>query len=182
MGAFGASKATTLSYHGYRLVVPPTWPVYRLSSDPTACVRFDRHAVYLGVPGADQRCPAHAAGHTEAILLEPLASTARGTGTGAQALPIPGKAGTVAGFGSAARLVDRVHGVIVNATWGKHPGVIQQALHVRSLRAVAAESRAASAWASAASARSSAASARAAAAGRATATGRATAAAAAPER
>ena len=42
-------------YHGYRLVVPAAWPVYDLATDPTVCVRFNRHAVYLGQP---ERAPA----------------------------------------------------------------------------------------------------------------------------
>jgi hypothetical protein len=61
----------TIRYHGHTVAVPVSWPVYDLARDPQTCVRFDRHAVYLGVPGAQQRCPAHAAGHTSAMLLEP---------------------------------------------------------------------------------------------------------------
>jgi len=38
-------------------------------------VRLDRHAVYLGRPSADQRCPAHAVGGPKAILVEPLGGT-----------------------------------------------------------------------------------------------------------
>jgi len=34
------------------------------------CVRLDRRAVYLGTPGANQRCPANALGRRRAILLE----------------------------------------------------------------------------------------------------------------
>src|SRR5512143_1324666 len=64
-------------YHGYSVVVPSGWPVYRLAEHPRVCVRFDRHAVYLGRPGRDQACPAHAAGRTEAILVEPLRSADR---------------------------------------------------------------------------------------------------------
>src|SRR5205085_1910731 len=57
---------------GSCLSVPPTWPVFDLWAHPGTCVRFNRHAVYLGRPGADQQCPAQAAGRTEAILVEPL--------------------------------------------------------------------------------------------------------------
>jgi len=59
-------------YRGYGIDVPGSWPVYELAADPSRCVRFDRHAVYLGRPGPNQRCPAHAVGRTEAILIEPL--------------------------------------------------------------------------------------------------------------
>ena len=41
------------------------------SNDATRCVRFDVHAVYLGHPGADMRCPAALVGRTDAVLVEP---------------------------------------------------------------------------------------------------------------
>src|SRR5690242_5852920 len=55
-----ASKTKVIRYHGYRVVIPKAWPVYDLATDPTVCVRFNRHAVYLGRPGVRQHCPAHA--------------------------------------------------------------------------------------------------------------------------
>ena len=59
--AGAAAPATKLvSYHGYALRVPSSWPVYNLASDPTRCVLLSTSAVYLGRPGADQRCPARA--------------------------------------------------------------------------------------------------------------------------
>ncbi len=60
-----------------RIEVPASWPVYHLSAASHVCVRFDRHAVYLGQPPAVQRCPAHAVGRTEAILVEPLGAARR---------------------------------------------------------------------------------------------------------
>ena len=51
--------------------MPSDWPVYDLSRDPSRCVRLDVHAVYLGAPGPDQRCPAHLVGHTEAVVIGP---------------------------------------------------------------------------------------------------------------
>jgi Rv2525c-like, glycoside hydrolase-like domain len=66
-----ASGLQTIRYHGFTARVPASWPVVDLARNPHACVRFDRHAVYLGVPGSRQLCPAHAAGHRSAILLEP---------------------------------------------------------------------------------------------------------------
>ncbi|MDQ6777253.1 MAG: chap protein, partial [Actinomycetota bacterium] len=75
-------------YRAYSLRVPASWPVFRLASDPSACVRFDRHAVYLGRPSSRQRCPAHAVGRTEAILVEPLAAAAaRSRAAAGAALP-----------------------------------------------------------------------------------------------
>ncbi|MZD03504.1 DUF1906 domain-containing protein [Streptomyces sp. SID5785] len=46
-----------------------------LDRDPDTCVRFDRHAVYLGTPGARQDCPATALGRTEALLVQPVSGT-----------------------------------------------------------------------------------------------------------
>ena len=61
-----------VEYAGYRVEVPRSWPVHRLTDDPTRCVRFDRHAVYLGRPSPEQRCPAKMVGRTSAVLIEPL--------------------------------------------------------------------------------------------------------------
>ena len=125
--AAAATGTKVVRYHGYALRVPAGWPVVRLAREPGACVRFDRHAVYLGVPALAQRCPAHAAGRTEAVLVEPLAA-------GAAYLPSP----------SAARLLDRRAGVAVTATWRAHPAVIVRALRVGSLASIAGAARTAS--------------------------------------
>src|SRR5690242_15929804 len=61
----------TISYAGYRFTVPQAWPVTRLDRHPHTCVRFDRHAVYLGPTGANQDCPATVIGSTEAIQIAP---------------------------------------------------------------------------------------------------------------
>jgi hypothetical protein len=130
----------TVRYRGYSMRVPRSWPVFRLASDPSACVRFDRHAVYLGDPSSQQRCPTHAVGHTEAILVEPLAAAAARSGTGgAAALPdarSAGSAGSASSAGSRAsmgELAVPARGVIVTATWAKHPKVIERALGVRQV-------------------------------------------------
>jgi hypothetical protein len=66
-----------IHYRGYQFEVPAAWPVIDLAANPHACVRFDRHAVYLGTPGADERCPARGAGRTtEAVLVQPGSSSA----------------------------------------------------------------------------------------------------------
>jgi hypothetical protein len=123
--ALGATATKVVAYHGLHLTVPAGWPVYRLDGRSTTCVRFDRHAVYLGAPGADQRCPAHAAGRTEAILVSPAR------------VPDPLPAG-----GSDAQLSETSHHVKVTATWDHQPALIRRALGVRSLAsAVAASAR-----------------------------------------
>ena len=60
-------------FAGYTIRVPASWPVYRLDRDPSRCVRYDRHAVYLGQPGANQQCPAHLVGRTATISIQAAA-------------------------------------------------------------------------------------------------------------
>ena len=120
--ALAAGSTKTVTYRGYRVVVPAAWPVINLASDPTACVRFDRHAVYLGAPGAAARCSTAAAGRTEAILISPLHKA-------------PAQALTPATGADQAQIVDRAHAVIVTATWHRNPALVRHALGVRSLTA-----------------------------------------------
>ncbi|MCP3801580.1 hypothetical protein NLX83_20170 [Allokutzneria sp. A3M-2-11 16] len=65
-----ATKPVT--YRGYEIDVPASWEVIDLEHSPDTCVRFDRHAVYLGHPKPDQDCPAQETGRTEALVLEPV--------------------------------------------------------------------------------------------------------------
>ncbi len=76
-------------FAGYTIRVPASWPVYRLDRDPTRCVRYDRHAVYLGQPGANQQCPAHLVGRTATISIQ--------AGSPGSARPGPGSPGTAPG-------------------------------------------------------------------------------------
>ena len=84
--AAGAS-ARTVHFDGQRIEAPRSWPVYRLSEHPQMCVRLDRRAVYLGTPGAEQRCPSAAMGRQRAILVEPRAATRASR----SALPTPSR-------------------------------------------------------------------------------------------
>ena len=72
--ADAADGATTqvVRYRDVEFTVPADWPILDLEADPTTCVRFDVHAVYLGHPGADMRCPASVSGHAASVLVEPL--------------------------------------------------------------------------------------------------------------
>jgi Domain of unknown function (DUF1906) len=153
-----AARTKVVRYHGYRMVVPASWPVYDLAADPTVCVRFNRHAVYLGQPSLRQRCPAHAVGRTEAILVAPLAghdARARGTAGAGAAAASSGTAGAGAAAassgtagaalapvsdpdaqprrGSSTQLALPSSGVVVTATWRADPAVVARALGVRSL-------------------------------------------------
>jgi Rv2525c-like, glycoside hydrolase-like domain len=122
--ALAATATKTVSYRGYRVVVPAAWPVYHLSASGTQCVRFDRHAVYLGQPSSRQQCPATPAGRTEAILVQ------QSRGASGQNLPLATAAGT-----TATQISDRAHQVVVTATWNRRPDIIRRALGVRSMRA-----------------------------------------------
>ena len=79
----GASRSTSqrVAYQGYTFTIPRTWRVIRLAAHPHACVRFDRHVLYLGAPGRSQDCPSTLIGTTEALLVQP--ATARATAAAA---------------------------------------------------------------------------------------------------
>jgi hypothetical protein len=74
-GAAAAPAAShayrTLHYRGHSFEVPRGWRVVTLDQHRRTCVRFDRHAVYIGVPPRDQACPSSLVGTTEAMLIEP---------------------------------------------------------------------------------------------------------------
>ena len=64
-GTASPGGSRTVSFRGVSLRVPTSWPVVRLAGR-AGCVRFDRHAVYLGDP-ARSTCPPHLVGRTEAV-------------------------------------------------------------------------------------------------------------------
>jgi hypothetical protein len=66
-----------VSYRGYSFEVPGSWPVIDLTRRPRDCVRFDRHAVYLGPPGSDESCPSRLVGTTEALVIHSAAAGTR---------------------------------------------------------------------------------------------------------
>ncbi|MCT9008576.1 glycoside hydrolase domain-containing protein [Streptomyces rhizosphaerihabitans] len=68
---------TQVAYRGHIFTVPASWQIVDLKKHPDTCVRFDRHAVYLGTPGSDQNCPARASGRTEALLVQPASAADR---------------------------------------------------------------------------------------------------------
>ena len=132
----GAVAATKLvSYRGWHARVPASWPVYRLAAHPHTCLRFDRHAVYLGTPSTSQRCPAGLIGRTASILVSPRATPGS---AGANALR-PGSASgaAVPSSGAAAQIARPSEHVTVTATWSRRSLVVRRALGVRSLTAAA---------------------------------------------
>jgi hypothetical protein len=83
-----AQPIRVVHFRGETVRAPASWPVIRLAERPRTCVRLDRRAVYLGRPGANQRCPAGAIGRRRAILVDPGAR-ARAARLRAQASRIP---------------------------------------------------------------------------------------------
>ncbi len=128
VAALRTDSTRIVQYHHAHVTVPANWPVFHLGADTRTCVRFNRHAVYLGRPGNDQSCPANAIGRTEAILVSPA------NYRGALLAPISRRfAANVSG--SMARIPEPTHHVVITATWGSDPGLIRNALGVRSLSA-----------------------------------------------
>jgi hypothetical protein len=119
-----------VEYHGYEIRVPASWPVYNLAADPARCVLFNRHAVYLGTPGADQRCPARAFGRTEAVLVQPeQASVPPGTvdlkqDTASFERPLPANDAT----SHTVQILAPGPGVLVTATYGSNEPQIREIL------------------------------------------------------
>src|SRR5487761_1783772 len=135
----------TVTYQGYEFQVPASWPVYRLDEHPQTCVRYDVHAVYLGTPGTDMRCPAGLVGRTQTVSFIP----------GRPGAPAaPGQPTTSAGAdGTELQRLPAVHGEVLQeavqhelrvdlgsgsgaqpsatvvGTYGTDPGVIEQVLN-----------------------------------------------------
>ena len=65
--ALAGPDTRTVSFRGVGVEVPADWPVRRMAGQP-GCVRFDRHAVYLGDP-SEITCPADLVGRTQAVHL-----------------------------------------------------------------------------------------------------------------
>ena len=70
----------TVTFGGYTVSVPASWPVYDLTKNPRQCVRYDVHAVYLGTPGPDPDCPPNLVGRVDTVSIQVPAASA-GTNT-----------------------------------------------------------------------------------------------------
>jgi hypothetical protein len=141
-GTVDANGVRTVSYHGVAFDVPAGWPVYDLAADPTTCVRFDQHAVYLGHPGADMFCPATVIGRADAVLVEPVdggSSSEMGAASAeVTATSVNGLQAQVADGGTVTNEVEALFptaGVSATLTYQDSAGTAQQIL--QSFRAVA---------------------------------------------
>jgi len=130
--AMGSDSDTKeVSYHGYALRVPADWPVIDLSQASQTCVRFDRHAVYLGHPSSEQSCPAYVIGRTEAVVVEPLDATSGGR-IDSHTVQVSGSRATPASApsGVAGEITEAIAGagVLVTASYGADAQLAQQIL------------------------------------------------------
>lgn len=115
----------TISYHGYRVAVPADWQVVDLSTDPHACVRFDRPAVYLGHPGDEPWCPTNPVGRTAGLIIEPF-------DVGTADRLTTDTAVTAGGRATADRLTSRDDAIQVAV---RDAGVLVTAVHTRDTEA-----------------------------------------------
>jgi Domain of unknown function (DUF1906) len=114
-----SSGVKTVTYLGYAFLVPASWPVIRTTSASTTCVRFDRHAIYLGDPGQNQHCPSGLLGTTEAILVQPA--------------PRPVSAASSAEDALARQITVLSPRIEVTATYYTDPALVRQILASASL-------------------------------------------------
>jgi hypothetical protein len=119
-GIPATAGAKTVQFRGQRVAVPDGWPVIRLAEHPRACARLDRKAVYLGRPGANQRCPAGAIGRRRAILVDPgaRARAARERARASRVAPAQLSAADFTGLGFDACTAPSRRSM---SAWGKSP-------------------------------------------------------------
>jgi hypothetical protein len=126
-----AARLQQVRFGGYTFRVPASWPVYRLDRDPTRCVRYDRHAVYLGRPGAEQQCPAHLVGRTTTISVQaaPAGAVPAPAFAGPRIGSLPQDAGPVLGDSASAEVAAALPGSSLTIT-GTYAGNPRQVLSI----------------------------------------------------
>ncbi|TYK48136.1 glycoside hydrolase domain-containing protein [Actinomadura decatromicini] len=125
-----AAAPRVVRYRGLRVPVPAGWQVHDLDRDPARCVRYDRHALYLGLPGPQPDCPARIVGRTEAVHIQPAdraAGDGRLTGTVVHARQLATL--TLArSVDHEARLALPEAGVTITGVYGTDPAALQRLL------------------------------------------------------
>lgn len=117
----------SVSYAGEAFEVPADWPVVDTGTDPTDCVRFDRHAVYLGGEGRHALCPTEAVGVETAVQVQRVTEPPPG-------LVASEVGGQPAEIGAHPQVSRRSvawfpgTGVEVTVTWGDQPRTATQLL------------------------------------------------------
>jgi hypothetical protein len=118
-GAHAAATAATrtVSYGGITVRVPAAWPVVDLARRPGRCLLWNTHAVYLGLPSADERCPARAIGRASAVWLRPSAGGSVSDLASADAAPAA--LGTTDAGGADRQWTARAGSTLVTVAWGR---------------------------------------------------------------
>ena len=139
-GSAGPAKAAgpalqTVTFGGYTVSVPASWPVYDLTRNPRQCVRYDVHAVYLGTPGPDPNCPPNLVGRVDTVTIQAPAASAgtktagnsKGPRQGGQQALTPG---TIVQDPDRHELALAMPGNApsIGATYGTGPGATEQML------------------------------------------------------
>ena len=125
----------TVTYRDLTFRVPSSWPVYDLRHEPSRCVRFDVHAVYLGHPGPEQACPARVRGRTDAVLVEPLKRSSDAAAPAVDHLAAPDPEMVVReSVSRQEQIAIRGAGVLMTVTYGASQAEAQKV--VRSARLV----------------------------------------------
>jgi Rv2525c-like, glycoside hydrolase-like domain len=114
-----ASALKRVLYRGYAFEVPRSWPVIDLAKHGHTCVRYDRHAVYLGRPPRNQSCPSMLVGRTDALLIQP---GPRRSAWASVENPVADQITATAPM------------IKVTATFDSHPGPVSRILTSASLR------------------------------------------------
>ena len=127
----------TVRYRSVTVRVPADWPVISFDADPTACLRLDRAALYLGTPGTEQDCPAHAVGRAGTVWLAPAGARERSLAATGRAESVDGLRARVLDSGASQEreVVLPDAGVVVRTAWGADATVTENA--VASLAPVA---------------------------------------------
>ncbi|MEV5507223.1 glycoside hydrolase domain-containing protein [Streptomyces orinoci] len=129
--ASAATATSAVSYHGLNLRIPSGWKAVDLAKHPETCVRFDQHTVYLGHPGADQKCPAHITGdRTDSLIVEPFSGAAASVGSPTVTVPagkpVPRK--LTADQGNEIRVAFEGAGLYARANYGSSAATVEKIL------------------------------------------------------
>jgi hypothetical protein len=120
-----------VQYRGYELSVPASWPVYQLAADPDQCIRYDVHAVYLGMPGANQDCPPGLVGRTETVSVGGSAFERAASAIVVQRVPVRGQPAVImqdVRERELGMLLSAPSAPAITATYGGDRGLAQQVL------------------------------------------------------
>ncbi|MFF5263345.1 glycoside hydrolase domain-containing protein [Actinomadura viridis] len=143
-----APAVRTVAYRGVLVPVPAGWSVHRLDRDPSACVRYDRRAIYLGAPGPQPDCPARLLGGADVLHITPRAAPRPAPAPATRGPVTTGTVGNARHAAASAYRLARLTlrpsgdhqvrvpvpeaGVTITGSYGRDPAAIQEI--IRSIR------------------------------------------------